>query len=198
MRRKTIWLVLGLMALSSIAALARAEVVPQVELGVGETGEALTVPAASGEVTEERGLYTTRLALGLSYPVLDGLAPLGGRFAGRSALATDVLLGPGRWALTAEQDLRWQRPLGDDWRLSIGLGLAGRLDLERPAFSTVELGLPVGVGWGPLELDWRPALRIPLGAEEAAVFGGARTHGASTGINLLALALRVHLTGLAW
>ncbi len=176
---------------------AAAEVVPHIEAGVAQTGEALTVPAGDGALTETRDLYSTRLAIGLDYPALSEVAPLGGALYGRTALAGDVLLTPGRWSLVAEQDLRWRRPLGP-LSIALGLGLAARLELERPSFSTLALGLPVGVRWGWLELDWRPAWRIPLGEEEAAVFGGTRRHGAVSGVDLLALALRVHVTALAW
>lgn len=177
------------LALAAVTGSAAAEVVPHVEAGLGQTAEALTVPAGAGARTETRDLYSTRIAVGLDYPALS--------LHGRTALAGDLLLGPGRWSLVAEQDLRWRRPLGP-LTASIGLGLAGRLELERPSLSTLAIGLPVGLRWGPVELDWRPAWRIPLGEEETAVFGGTRRHGAASGIDLLALALRVHVTTLAW
>lgn len=187
----------ALLILAILAGPAAAEVVPHVEAGLGQTAEALTVPSGAGTLTETRDLYSTRLAIGLDYPALADVTPLGGALYGRTALAGDLLLTPGRWSLVAEQDLRWRRPLGP-LAISVGLGLAGRLELERPSLSTLAIGVPIGVRWGAVELDWRPAWRIPLGEEETAVFGGTRRHGAAAGIDLLALALRVHVTALAW
>jgi len=191
---------MALLTVLGASGLARADApmafVPHVEAGLGQTGESLTVPSGEAtSLTETRDLYTTRLALGLDYGPVGDLG--GGAVRGRSALAIDVLLGPGRRALILEQDLRWHRPLGP-LVIAVGPGLAGRFDLEQPDFSTLEIGLPIGLRWGPVELDWRPAWRVPLGEDEAPVLGSVRRHGASSGINWLALSLRVHLTALAW
>lgn len=184
----------------AVAGPARAEidVVPHLEAGAGQTGESLSVPVGDGQrVSATRDLYALRWALGAEYGPFGGLAFAGGAVHLRSAVAADVLLGPGRWALTAEQDLRWRRPVGP-LALAAGPGVAARLDLERPGFGTLEIGLPIGLRWGLVELDWRPAWRVPLGEQTVAMLGGERRHGASAGINWLALSLRVHLAGLAW
>lgn len=196
MRSAMMWAV-GLVAVLAGQAQAELRFTPHVEAGVDQTGEALTVPVDRDEsLTARRDLYAARWAAGLEYGPLEGATFGGGTVHLRSAVAADVLLGPGRWALTVEQDLRWRRPLGPLW-LAVGPGLAGRLDLERPAFSALELGLPVGLGWGPVELSWRPAWRVPLGEEASGPFD-LRRHGASAGIDWLALSLRVHVAALAW
>lgn len=186
-----------LIALSAPAG-ADVQVVPQFEAGLGHTGESLTVPISeTDEMSTSRELFTTRLALGVGYGPFEEMGFGGGDVHLRSALTADVSLTPGRWALGVEQDLRWRRPLGP-LALSVGPGLAARLDLEKPQFSTLAVGLPLGLRWGAFELDWRPALRIPLGAEETPQVLGTRRHGASLGLEWLAFALRVHLDGLAW
>lgn len=184
-----------------LASLAAAETderfVPHVGLEFGQTAERLEVPGAGGPVAEDRDLFSTRLALGLDYGVFD--TPVaGGAIGGRTLLGADILLGPGRWGLVVEQAAAWHRPLGAGFAVRLGLGLTTRIDLERAARSQLDVTLPVGVSWSSIELAWRPAWRVPLGADEADVFGGRRSQSIAPGLSLFAFAARVHLDGLAW
>lgn len=189
---------LSCLLLAPLAAAQTADrFVPHVGLELGQTAERLEVPGAAGTVTEDRDLFSTRLALGLDYGLL-GAPVAGGAIGGRTLLGADVLLGPGRWGLVVEQAAAWRRPLGAGFAARLGLGLTARIDLERTARSQLDVTLPVGVSWSSLELAWRPAWRVPLGSDEADVFGGRRTQSIAPGLSLLAFALRVHLDALAW
>lgn len=176
---------------------AHAEFVPHVGLGLGQTAERLEVPAGDARSAAERELFSTRLALGVDYPLMD--EPLwGGALVGRSTLAFDLLLGPGRWGLVVDQAAGWHRPLGAGFTAQLGLGLSGRLDLERTARSQLDITLPIGVRWRAVEVVWRPAWRMPLGADSTDVFGGARTQQIASGMTWLAFGVHVHVDALAW
>lgn len=189
----------ALLAHFASIGLAHAEAAPHLGWALGQTAERLEVPGPDGQLAEARDLLSSRFIIGLDYDLLGADQPVaGGRLIGRSALATDVLFGPGRWGLGAEQSARWVRPLAGSLALDVGLALSARLDLDHTARSQLDIGLPLGLRWAMVHVEWQPSWRVPLGADEAEVFGGTRRQSIDSGLSLLAFGVRIQLDALSW
>lgn len=192
-------IIAALSIVMGLTAHAAAEAVPHVGLELGQTAERLEVPGPTGALVESRDLLSTRLVVGLDYDLVGADRSLvGGRVLGRSALAADVLLGPGRWGLIGEQSARWVRPLTASLALDLGVAVLARVDLERAARSQLDLGVPVALRWAMVHFEWRPSWRVPLGADEEAVFGGTRRQSIDAGLSWLSFGVRVQLDALSW
>lgn len=191
----------GVLALGALLALApgragaEPRVVPLVGAELARTHERLELKLPGYEGRQDRGLWGSSLLVGLRARLAEGP---------RAALRADATLsyggvfhtGHGRLALRGGALV--ELPLGAGFALLAGAGPGVVVDVTRRERSAVELALPLGLRFRALELLYRPALVLPLGAEETAVFGGERALGARPGLAPFTLELRVRLEGLGF
>lgn len=170
----------------------RAPIVPHVGLSVGAYAERLEV----GAQRETRGLLHSGIALGLDYRLLEleGV----GRLEGVSTLELFTVFERGQFPLRLAQQGRLSVPITSWFSVFGGLGAGFAVNLSDPTFSFFELGLPLGVRLGPVDVAYLPRLTVPLAATEDEVFGGTRTQAVATRISPLMVEVRYRFEGLGF
>ncbi|WP_428263165.1 hypothetical protein [Haliangium sp.] len=164
---------------------------PWLALGLARSHESLTVTGAGGSERDRRAVWHTGPRLGLRYRISDTWPGIG-RVRGHTGLALDVVLADGRTPVGVVQEAVWE------WRLGplsavVGAGAAVHVDLGRRGLAYLDLGLPVGLRWGRVELLYRPRLGVPLAAARGEAFGGTRERRSGAGVALVHVLVRVHL-----
>jgi hypothetical protein len=166
--------------------------VPSVGVAVASYGERLTVDGEG----DTRRLLTSSLVLGLEYRLWDGALDFA-VIEGVSTVGLGLVFHHGQAPLQLEQTLRLARTWG--WlQASGGLAVGLSVNLGDPTYSFATLALPLGVRLGPVELIYAPRLDLPLGRDEAAVYGGARRQAVALGLSPLNLQVRFRFEGLGF
>lgn len=182
---------------SSAAFLARAEprVVPLVGVEAGQTWERLAVRLPDTSQQEDRWLWNTGLVagLGVRLPSVAGLS-----LRADSTAGLGVILRTGHGRLDLRETALLSLPLGAKFSAEFGLGAGVVVDTGSVGRSSLELALPLGVRFRSVELLYRPALALPLGAERSPVLGGDRELSARPGLVPFSLSLRFHLGALGF
>ena len=164
---------------------------PTLGLGVGQTLEAARVEFDDGgAATQARALTHSRLDLGLSYALLRrGMT----RVRGQSSAGVGLVYAPGDWPVHLRQDFGVELVPKRWFGAFVGLGVGFDINTTRPVYSAFALALPLGLRFGPVELVYRPALSVGLGAEHSEVLGGSQRRSAATGVAPFELLLRVRI-----
>lgn len=159
-------------------------------LDVGARRERLEVDLGSAHYQEDRSLTTTRFGLGLRAPWVERG---GWALSGQSQLGVGWVFETGHPNVALHQAALLEHLLAHGFALPFGLGLGVVIDTASTSRSALEMGLPMGVRYRGIELLWQPSLVMPLGHEQAPVFGGEKRLGAAPGIVGLAFIGRVLL-----
>lgn len=171
-------------------ALAETTLRPLFGAELGQSHERLSAKLPGYSAQQDRWMWQGSLLLGLGV----GLPPLG-----ETALRADTtltwgkVLHTGHHRLSLREDGLASFALGAGFHALAGPGLGLVLDPSQPSLSSFEASLSLGLRFRPVELLYRPAIALPLGKEESALFGGQREHGARPGLVPLSIVLRVGL-----
>lgn len=166
--------------------------VPHLGLSVGAYAERLEV----GEDSDRRGLLFSGLVLGLDYrlpDVIDGLV-----LEGVSSLEVATVFERGQFPLRLTQQGRVTRPITAWLTVFAGLEAGFFVNVSDPTFSFFELGVPLGVRLGPVDITYLPRLTVPLAGEERDTLGGPRRHAVATALAPLMFEARYRFEGLAF
>ena len=172
-------------------------VIPTVALGLARTPETLTLSLADGEQRDTRSVWHSGFRAGVGYHLPDRWLPLG-QLRGHTGLALELVLADGRLPLGLTQAAQWELPLTGELAVSAGASAAVHVDFGDLGLAAVDLGLPLGVRWGWVELLYTPRVVVPLASAREEVFAGTRSRHTGTGLALLHVSLRLHLGTPRW
>ena len=184
-------------AIATSAAANSPRFVPTLSLETGQYAEELRLDLGERTEREQRALWSSRLALGLGYPIpIDGLGF--GQLRGQSSVGVGLVYELGHWPVHLRQELLLALPLTAGLAAVGGLGTGVQLNTSAWARSYWEFTTPIGLRAGPVEVLYLPAALIGLGAETEEVFGGERRHGVANGLAPLNIVARVRFERLGW
>lgn len=155
--------------------------VPTFALEMGYFEDEVRIDRGADEPTERTPRWNNRVSLGLGYDLID----LGPDIAlsGHTALGFGLAYAPGDWLVHIRQEVAPAWDATTWFRLSAGLGLGFTLNAGRTSHSFGELGLPVTVRLGFVELGYSPRITFALASDETTVLGGERREAVRTGFS---------------
>jgi hypothetical protein len=170
---------------------------PTTGLMLGASAQRSTLKLERSELGVSQRELRPGLALGLVHPVPQPAACCL-QLEGHASLGLGATLISGHAQLTLRDDwvLLWPVQRWLSFRAGLGLGVS--VDLNDGARNQLELGVPLSVALGDLEIVYRPGLHIPLASETRAVFGGELSRSAALAFMPFEVQLRMRWTGLAW
>lgn len=144
--------------------------------------------------TDDRVLF----ALGLGHRMLRlGPSPLW--LEGHASVGVGPTFQSGHWHVPLREDVTIAYVVTRWLTLRGGLGVGVTLDATEPSRSFADVGLPLGATFfDAVELNYRPALSVPLGNQSQAVFGGERSLQAALALLPFEVGLCVRPRALGW
>jgi hypothetical protein len=165
---------------------------PTLEVEAALATQRLVADLGATRTEATRALWATRLAAGVDVRLPAALLPVG-RLRVLGSVGLGYVYETGAWPVHVGAAALWQAPVSPRWSFPLGVSARVVIDTQAPQRSDLELGLPLGVRCGRVELVYNPAVVIPFGAEVRPLLGGERRLGAKPGIAPLGLVLRVVL-----
>jgi hypothetical protein len=184
------------LALATVGIMANAygqeapKTVPTVGLEVGKTGERLSVGFDGMKQEETRELWNTRAFVGLSTPLFRIERT---SWRNEASVGFGLVHQTGHGLLELRDALVMQYELGRGFSIPVGLGLGAILDTERSERSSFQIALPIGLRYKAVELWYRPAVAMPMGAEHSPIFAGYRELSSKPGVQYVDICLRFRM-----
>ena len=171
--------------------------IPTSAIALGSVEQRVSAQLGATEHSFSRRELRPGLVLGLVHPVPQP-------WPHRVPLEGHVSFGFGSTLVTGNLQLSVREDWVATWQLQpwfgvrAGLGAGFVLDTYAADRNQLEIGLPIGVKLGDLEIVYRPNLSIPISRQSERVYGGQLSRGASFALIPFELVLRMRWSGLAW